>query len=121
MKCSLNHSRFLLVSVLLNACSPSNSPQVTTERNHKENGCIAAYQELQSLRQTLSDVTQQSDTLPSEDFFMARCTTWSDETIRCLALQYQLEHLKECEQAWSTLSKQDRKALWKTPNLSVKP
>ena len=104
-----------------NACFTPTSEQPNVEPSMKETQCSAAYVELTALQNTLSTVTQEHTALPEQSVFVQRCTNWSEQTIQCLNLKYQLENMQVCEAAWGDVSENDRKALWKTSNLGVNP
>ena len=109
----------LLVSLF--ACGSNEVEPKTVSSNSPANRCKVAYDDLERLHLNLGLVTKHTDKIIEKAEFVRHCEAWSDRVIRCLKLEYQLAHYDECQQAWSDISKQDRKALWKLPDLPAKP
>ena len=121
----MRKARTAILTVLpilyFSACSTDSDPKGVPPKDELSELCTVAYQQLSELKDTLSSVTKADSVVPERMAFLKRCETWTQDSARCLNLKYQIEHYEECELALRNIPKDDRKALWKAPNLPTKP
>ena len=115
------HRLICCFSVWLMACSGQEAVVTDPNKVTKQSACETAFKQLERIQHTLVEVRGPGEPLPEQQEFMGRCLKWPDDIIQCLDLTYQLEHLDDCDKAWSGLPKQDRKTLWKPRKLTTKP